>query len=74
MKHDHIDAALTAEICDIVLRERGMSLSEREWKFRLRGYGYAIRDTESGHVVTSLLSGSDLCTLPAPREETVIAS
>lgn len=62
------------DVRDFVLRERQMCVSDREWRHRLRGYGYAIRDTESGHVVTSLLSGSDLCTLPAPREETVIAS
>ena len=69
MKHEQLDPKMTAEICEIVLRERTMSLSEREWKFRLRGYGYGIKDTDHGQVVTSLLKGADLCSLPeAPVE------
>ncbi len=67
MKHQAIDPEMTAKVCDIVLRERTMSLSEREWKFRLRGYGYAIRDTEAGRMITSLLKGSDICSLPELR-------
>ena len=54
-----------SKIRDIVMRERKMAVSDREWKHRLRGYGYAIRDTEEGRVVTSLVGGSDLCTLGA---------
>ncbi|QYX58710.1 hypothetical protein K1T73_03570 [Roseovarius sp. SCSIO 43702] len=50
---------------DLVLRERRMAVSEREWKHRLRGYGYAIRDTDEGRVVTSILRGDALCGLPA---------
>ncbi len=69
MKHDPIDTERTAKICDTVLREREMSLSEREWKFRLRGYGYDIRETDAGRVVTSLINGSDLCTLPEAQPE-----
>ncbi|WP_322866776.1 hypothetical protein U5922_011635 [Aquicoccus sp. G2-2] len=64
MKHFEIDHAMTARVRDIVLRERTMSLSEREWKFRLRGYGYAIRDTDEGPIITSLLKGDDICALP----------
>ncbi|UYV36917.1 hypothetical protein N4R57_18365 [Rhodobacteraceae bacterium D3-12] len=67
MKHDAIDADMTSKVCDIVLRERDMSLSEREWKFRLRGYGFAIRDCAEGQIVTSLLKGDDICALPAPK-------
>lgn len=69
MKHQMIDTEMTTKVCDIVLRERDMSLSDREWKFRLRGYGYGIRDTDDGHVVTSLLKGEDICTLPQPQPE-----
>lgn len=54
----------TMEIQKIVLRERQMAVSEREWRHRLRGYGYAIRDTEEGRVVTSLLHDRQICTLP----------
>lgn len=53
------------KIRDLVMRERGMAVSEREWKHRLRGYGYAIRDTDEGRVVTSLVKGGDLLTLGA---------
>ncbi len=53
------------EILKLVMRERGMAVSEREWKHRLRGYGYAIKDTTEGRTVTSLLRGGRaLCTLP----------
>lgn len=67
MKHMTIDAEMTTEICEIVLREREMSLSDREWKFRLRGYGYGIRDTDDGQIVTSLLKGDEICALPEPE-------
>ncbi len=53
------------EIRDLVMRERRMAVSEREWMHRLRGHGFAIRDTEEGRVVTSLLRGAAICDLPA---------
>ena len=40
------------------------NLSEREWKHRLRGYGYAIKDTDEGRFVTSVIQGAALCSLP----------
>lgn len=69
MKYEQLDADMTAKICEIVLHEREMSLSEREWKFRLRGYGYGLRDSDEGRIVTSLLKGEDLCTLIEPQPE-----
>ena len=51
---------------DLVMRERQMAVSEREWKHRVRGYGYAIRDTQEGRVVSSLLNTRDLLNLGAP--------
>lgn len=54
----------STDVQNIVMRERRMAVSEREWKHRLRGYGYGIRDTEEGRVVTSLLNDSALCHLP----------
>lgn len=60
---EHADK--TAEIRDLVLRERALAVSDREWKHRLRGYGYAIRDTDDGRVVTSILRGAALFALPA---------
>ncbi|WP_306155054.1 hypothetical protein [Roseovarius sp. MMSF_3281] len=53
------------DVRDFVLRERQMCVSEREWKHRLRGYGYAIRESREGQVVTSLVKGSDICTIGA---------
>ncbi|WP_367117610.1 hypothetical protein [uncultured Roseovarius sp.] len=53
------------DVRDFVLRERQMCVSDREWKHRLRGYGFAIRDSQEGQVVTSLVKGSDICTLGA---------
>lgn len=53
-----------AKIRDLVLRERELAISEREWKHRLRGYGYAIMETEEGRFVTSILRGAPLCSLP----------
>ncbi len=53
------------DIRDFVMRERQLCVSDREWKFRLRGYGFAIRDTEQGRMVTSLIGRGDLCTLGA---------
>lgn len=54
----------TTDIQKIVMRELRLALSEREWKHRLRGYGFGIRDTDEGRVVTSLLHDRQLCTLP----------
>lgn len=53
------------DIRDFVMQERQRCISDREWKFRLRGYGFAIRDTERGRMVTSLIGRGDLCTLGA---------
>ena len=52
------------DILSLVMRERRMAVSEREWQHRLRGYGYAIRDSEEGRVVTSLVQGTQICHLP----------
>ena len=54
-----------SDILDFVLRERSRALSEREWKFRLRGYGYAIRDSAEGRMVTAVMSGREICRLEA---------
>ena len=54
-----------SDIRDFVMRERALSVSDREWKFRLRGYGFGIRDTDHGRMITSLLGGTELCTLGA---------
>jgi len=53
----------TGDIRDLVMRERRLAVSEREWQHRLRGYGYGIRDGEEGRIVTSLVRGGDLFVL-----------
>lgn len=43
-----------AEIEAFLLRERDKALSETEWRFRMRGYGYNLRRTEHGIEVARL--------------------
>lgn len=45
---------------EFALAERARCLSDREWKHRLRGYGFAIRDTGHGAVLTTLPTGREL--------------
>jgi hypothetical protein len=58
------DYARAANIIDMVLQERSKALSEREWKFRLAGYGYSIKETEQGPMITALPDGQEICALP----------
>ncbi|MCX7558145.1 hypothetical protein OS190_01100 [Sulfitobacter sp. F26204] len=59
------DPFITAQVIDLVLRERGNALSQREWKHRLAGYGYAIKDTDHGQVVETLPHHVEVGVLPA---------
>jgi len=59
---EHIEST---KIQELVMRERTLAVSEREWQHRLRGYGYGLRDSDEGRIVTSLLRGSDLFVLAA---------
>ncbi len=52
-----------AKVRNFVLQERGFCVSDREWKHRLKGYGYDLRQTESGTVVTTLPHGIEICAL-----------
>ena len=54
----------TNELQNLAMRERDMALSEREWKHRLRGYGYGIMDTTEGRFLTSIVHNTQLCSLP----------
>ncbi|WP_238365603.1 hypothetical protein [Mesobacterium pallidum] len=54
---------IAAQVRDIVLKERALSVSDREWQHRLRGYGYALAETARGRVVTHLRNGRELCWL-----------
>ena len=49
-----------------VLREtRAKVLSRREWQHVLRGYGYALRQTDAGTTVLRLPHNHEICDLPA---------
>ena len=61
------DPYITASIIGLVLRERSVSLSPREWKHRLAGYGYAIKDTDAGQIVTDLFGKAELCMIPVEQ-------
>lgn len=62
--HIHIDAEMTAQVLTLASEERAKSLSLREWKHRLAGYGYTVRDTEHGQVFASLRHDTDICAVP----------
>jgi len=59
------DALLADEAIQIAARERALALSDREWKHRLAGYGYSIRDTDDGkHVLETMVHHVAVCELP----------
>ncbi|MFT6676225.1 MAG: hypothetical protein ACJAVM_002427 [Sulfitobacter sp.] len=55
----------TAKVFDLINRERACALSPREWKHRLAGYGYAIKETLQGQIVETLPHHVELGVLPA---------
>ena len=54
---------VVSEVRSFVMGERQNCVSDREWKFRLKGYGYDLRQTERGTVLTTLPQGVEICTL-----------
>lgn len=58
-----IDAEAREEIRTLALKEREHALSDREWKHRLRGYGYDLRTTRDGGLMVTKLGGLDICEL-----------
>lgn len=59
------DPAIAAQVRTLVTAERQKSLSPREWKHRLAGYGYLVEDTLHGEVVKTLRHGEPICMLGA---------
>ena len=59
------DRFAAAQVLELVSRERKLALSRREWKHRLAGIGYGIRETEVGEIVETLPNRVPVCTLPA---------
>lgn len=58
------DPFIAAQVIEFVLQERACALSAREWKHRLAGYGYAIRETNRGQVVETLPHHVEVAVLP----------
>lgn len=58
-------SAIDAPVLSVLQRERAMALSKREWKFRIAGYGYAIKEVGGSQILTSLIGGTELGTIPA---------
>jgi hypothetical protein len=59
------DQFMTAQIIELVATERSKALSKRDWKHRLAGFGYGIRETDAGDVLETLPHHVEVCTLPA---------
>ena len=65
MAHADIGGSgIAPEILDLLRSERRKALSPREWKFRLAGYGYAIKEVMGRQIVTTLPHGVELGVLP----------
>ncbi|WP_415922506.1 hypothetical protein [Tateyamaria sp. SN6-1] len=59
------DSFIAAQVLEIVSRERKLALSRREWKHRLAGMGYGIRETDAGDVLETLPHRVPVCPLPS---------
>ncbi|MGB7242978.1 MAG: hypothetical protein WBC93_12935 [Sulfitobacter sp.] len=59
------DFQLAEKIINIVIRERRLALSDREWKHRLAGYGIGIDDTNDESIIETLPHHKPVCMLPA---------
>jgi hypothetical protein len=59
------DTTLDAPLLELLTEQRKMALSNREWEFRLAGFGYGIKNRGSHRIVTRLISGDELGMLPA---------
>lgn len=55
---------LDVSLLELLAEERRKALSAREWKFRLAGFGYGIKEDGSRRVVTRLPNGSEIGELP----------
>lgn len=58
------DPFVTEQVIELVTRERDLALSAREWKHRLAGYGYCVRDTDHGQVLETLPHHVEIGVLP----------
>lgn len=59
------ETMVDAAVLELLQQERSKALSLREWRFRLAGHGYGIKDVHGVQVVTKLPQGHELGVLPA---------
>ncbi|WP_278922098.1 hypothetical protein [Pseudophaeobacter profundi] len=55
---------LDKNLLELIREEREKALSPREWQFRLRGYGYAIKRVAGDQILTRLPKGTEIGVLP----------
>ena len=55
---------LDGPLIEFLKEERKKALSAREWKFRLAGFGYGIKEDGDRQIVTRLPNGTELGPLP----------
>jgi len=65
MRPEFNNPLVVADVRAFVMAERSRCLSTREWRHRLKGYGYDLRQTEQGTVLTTLPHGIDVCPIDA---------
>ncbi|KIC21009.1 hypothetical protein [Leisingera sp. ANG-Vp] len=61
---DYTPAPIEPAVLDLIRSERSKALSAREFKFRLRGYGYAVKTVAGAPVLTRLTTGAEIGRLP----------
>ncbi|CUH64696.1 hypothetical protein TG4357_01439 [Thalassovita gelatinovora] len=57
-------AAGNDDVLALLRSEREKSVSVREWKHRLVGYGYAVKNTDHGDVLAKFGSQEEICEIP----------
>lgn len=63
-KIETVTPAIANSVLELIRAERQKSVSVREWKFRLMGYGYRVMDTDHGEVIATLRQ-QEICAVPA---------
>ncbi len=57
-------SGLSAQALKLAVEERRRALSPREWKHRMAGYAYGLKETARGLVLTDLIGGREIGALP----------
>ena len=55
---------IESSVLSFLAEERRKAVSTREWRFRMMGYGYSVRDEGGRQVVTKMPQGKILGVLP----------